>query len=409
MQRGGHRIRGSAGAALVVVSAALFTDGFLYGMVIPLASRSPAALGGEGALSLLYGGYAVGVLVATPFFGALSDRIGRREPLVWGVLGQAAATLLFAFAPNLTLMVLARVLQGVASSASWAVGLALVAERFPERRAQMLGVAMMGSTGGQVLGPLAGGLLGDWTGYRAAFLIAGGLSLLDVALRFVLLADRPAAGTAGSGLTRLLRDRSVLAAGLVVVMSAGGWAILEPLFPPHLQRTTGASASAVGGLFTLTTLLYGLSSPLVGALCDRRGERPTMAFGLVLMAVSLPLVAFPRSVLWAGAALALVNVAYAFAMNPTLAELARAVDRRGTSDYATVYSVYNIANGIGMIGSNLLAGTVASRAPFLVALLVISVAILACLPVLYVTRPQPSAVPSPPAAPAVKGSTGELP
>src|SRR5216684_3066750 len=116
-----------------VVAFALFMDYLVYGLVIPLTPHSPA-IGSEGQLGLLYGGYSAGVLLATPLFGYLGDRIGCRRPMIYGVVLSALTVVLFAFATNFYLLLLGRLLQGAAASASWTAGLALIAARYPERR-----------------------------------------------------------------------------------------------------------------------------------------------------------------------------------------------------------------------------------------------------------------------------------
>ena len=342
-------------------------------------------------------------MLATPVFGILSDRFGRRRPLILGVLAQAAATLLFAFAPTFLLMLLARLVQGIAAAATWTAGLALIAENFTHKRTQMMGIAMMGSNAGSVLGPVVGGFLGDWGGYEFPFAIAGGIVAIDGLMRIALLVDPPRQVQERPDLAGLFRDRCVLLAGLVVVMGVGGWGLLEPLFPNHLFRVSNASPAVIGLLFTLATLFYGFSAPVVDRVAERWGLRPTMAGGLVLMAVSLPLVALPRTVFWAGAALTLTSILYAFALNPTFSELADAVDRRGTGGYASVYAIYNLAYAVGMIGSDVLAGVLTSHFSFRTALLLTSLLMLCSVPLLYFGRPRVVPVPSstakaPPAA-----------
>jgi MFS family permease len=356
-----------------------------------LTDKSPAQIKEEWALGVMFGGYALGLMVATPVCAILSDRFGRRGPLIGGLLAQALATLLFAFATTFPEMLLARLIQGGAAAATWTAGLALVAETFVQKRTQMLGIAMMGSNGGSVLGPSVGGLLYEWSGgYRFPFLVAGGFLILDGLLRVSLLAkstrrtvERPA------DLVQLFGDRSVLAAALVVVMGVGAWGLLEPLLPHHLQRVSGVTPALVGLIFTVSILFYGFSAPLVDRATARWGLRPVMTIGLSAMALSLPLLALFRSTFWVGAALSLVSVLYAFALNPCFSELAEAVDRRGTSGYAAAYAVYNIAYAVGMVGSDVLAGVLASHTSFLMALLVAALFMLASLPVLSLIRPTP--------------------
>lgn len=247
-------LRSAPKLTLAAVTVALFTDSFLYGLVIPLTSKSPAKIESEWALGLMYGAYAVGLFLTTPIFGVVADCYGRRRPMIGGVLLQGAATVLFAFATTFGEMFAARVVQGVAAAATWTAGLALVAELFPEKRTQMMGFAMMGSTGGSVLGPVTGGFLMDLSGYRLPFVVAGAMLVVDALMRIFLIPEPPRDGRSErSDLGGLLRDRSVLAAALVVVLGAGGWGLLEPLLPNHLTRVAGTSSGMIGLIFTIST------------------------------------------------------------------------------------------------------------------------------------------------------------
>jgi predicted MFS family arabinose efflux permease len=254
-----------------------------------------------------------------------------------------------------------------------------------------MGIAMMGSSGGDVLGPILGGLLSDWGGFQLPFVCLGALLLLNAGLQLALVVDKPRPADEASDLAAVLRDRAVLAAALAVVLCAGGWAVVEPLLPHHLFRIADATATTTGLLFTGSTLIYGLSAPLIGAVADRFGLWPTIFLGLVLMALSLPLLALAPALVWVGVALALVNVSFGFALNPALCELGDTVDRRGTGAYAGVYAVYNIAYSVAMLGSNFLGGALASSLSFLGALTVISVVILVFLPLIYFVRPRHAA------------------
>jgi MFS family permease len=166
------------------------------------------------------------------------------------------------------------------------------------------------------------------------------------------------------------------------------------LLPNYLTRTAAAGPRAIGLMFTAATFGYGLATPWVERAVERWGLRPTMAAGLTLMALGLPLVALPGGPLVAGAALTLVSVLYAFALNPCFTELAEAVDRRGTGGYASVYAVYNIAFGLGMVGSDAAAGFLTSHTSFPTALFATAVVMLS-VPVLSLGRH--------PAAPAAAG------
>ena len=381
------RLRASPKVTLISVTIAMFTDTLLYGLVIPLTPKSPARIEDEGALAVMYGAYAVGRFGSTPLFGILADRQGRRRPMIGGAVLQIAATVLFAFATTFGEMFVARLIQGVAASATWTAGLALVAESFTEKRTEMMGFAMMGSTGGAVLGPLAGGALMDFGGYRLPFVFAGVLLAVDVLVRIVVIPEPPRDAAQRSELGALLRDRSVLAAALVVVLAAGGWGLLEPLLPINLTRL-GVSGFLIGLIFTVATIMYGVASPFVDRIAERYGLRPTMVFGLLMTALTLPLLGLSTNIVWVGIALTIVEVSTAFAFNASMSELAEVVDRRGSSSYGSVYAVYNLAYATGSIGSDALAGVLAHLS-LMAALLGTAATILVCMPLLYFGRPAP--------------------
>jgi DHA1 family solute carrier family 18 vesicular amine transporter 1/2 len=154
-----------------VVAYALFMDYFVYGLIVPL---TPFATGGamsEDKMALLYASYAAGVLLSTPIFGLVSDRVGYRRPMLLGVTLSAIAILLFWSASSFAPLLLARLFQGAASAATWTAGLSLIAESYLENRVEMMGVALVGSTAGSILGPLAGGILFEFGGYGLPFIV----------------------------------------------------------------------------------------------------------------------------------------------------------------------------------------------------------------------------------------------
>ena len=179
--------------ALFVVSFATFTDMLVYGLVVPVLPRYAVSLGAsQTAIGLWFGSYATALFLFTPIFGIVSDRVGRRGPMLGGLLGLAGATLLYAFANSYTVLVLARVLQGISAAATWTAGLALLADLFPaEARGKAMGMAMAGMAVGILVGPSFGGVLYEMGGYSLPFFVATGFALLDGLARLILLRDAP--------------------------------------------------------------------------------------------------------------------------------------------------------------------------------------------------------------------------
>jgi MFS transporter, DHA1 family, solute carrier family 18 (vesicular amine transporter), member 1/2 len=380
-------------AMVVVIACSLFTDFFLYGILFPLAAHSPANVQDEGRSALLYGAYAISVLLVTPLFGYFGDRIGGRSTMLCGLALAGCSTLLFGVAPNFSVLLFARFFQGAASAALWTSGLALIATHYAEKRVQMLGYAFTGGTFGSVIGPIAGGWLFHAGGYKLPFIITGVFVAIDAALIAFLLPAKKTGRSEPVSMRVLLLNKSVVVAALAVALAAFSVGIIEPLLPLRLARI-GATSMAVGIVFTISTLVYGLSAPVVGRVSERFPIQRVIVFGTLAMAATLPLLATFKGVVMVCVALSLVNISFAFMLNPASAELANAVDRAGMSCYSAVYGVYNICYSIGMLGTAALASTAARWLSFWGVLLCASAILLLAIPLLAKAGPAQQAVPA---------------
>ena len=100
--------------------------------------------------------------------GKIADVWGHSRVLTWGLMGSAVAFLLCGLAPTLTLLLSARVVQGIAVALVFASAPALAALSVPpDTRGRVLGLFQMSAAVGFALGPLFGGLLVGTFGWRA--------------------------------------------------------------------------------------------------------------------------------------------------------------------------------------------------------------------------------------------------
>ena len=120
---------------------------------------------------------------------------------------------------------------------------------------------------------------------------------------------------------------------LAVALAAFSVGIIEPLLPVRLARY-GATLMAIGLIFTISTLVYGISAPVVGRVSERLPIQRVILLGTIAMAATLPLLAVFKGVILVCVALSLVNISFAFMLNPASAELGNAVDRAGMSCYS---------------------------------------------------------------------------
>lgn len=370
--------------ALALVTLTLFSDLAVYDMVVPFMQDFARPWGvGERELGLLFGAYAVALLVTIPIAGRLCDRLGAGQALRLGAAGLLLSIVLYATAQGQTMLFVARAVQGASGGMSWTAGLALLAAAFPaERRGRALGIAMAGMSLGTLVGPPIGGLLFDWGGPRMPFAIFAAWTtglLLLLLLTPLPTEPRAAGGSSGSGWPRL--HGYVRTAGVVVIGSML-LSCLEPTLPIDLETRLAVKPEAIGVLFSLAALAYGIASPVAGWAADRWGSGRVMIAGVAASALALPLIALPKTWWTEAAALAGFGFALAFLLAPTLPEIAAACERNGAEAFGAAYAVFNLAYAVGMVAGQVTGGELATVVGFPLTMIAFSVLALAYLPVL---------------------------
>ncbi len=166
-----------------------------FGLVIPIIPYYVELMGAGGTeLGFLVASYAVMRLVFGPFWGSLSDRIGRKPVLMVGMLGYAITMFWFGLATELWMLFLARSLSGILSSATSPTTMAYISDSTAEEdRGRGMGILGAAVGIGTVLGPGIGGWLAGDTLNRTAlslpFYIAGASALLALVLIWLLLPE----------------------------------------------------------------------------------------------------------------------------------------------------------------------------------------------------------------------------
>jgi DHA1 family tetracycline resistance protein-like MFS transporter len=181
-------------AALGFIFITLLIDVTGLGIIIPVLPTLIAELI-QGNLSdaASYGGwltfaYAIMQFVCAPILGNLSDRFGRRPVLLFSLFGFGIDYLFLAFAPTIWWLFVGRLIAGV-TGASYTTASAYIADiSTPEKRAQNFGLIGAAFGLGFILGPVMGGLLGQF-GSRIPFFAAAGLSLLNTVYGYFVLPE----------------------------------------------------------------------------------------------------------------------------------------------------------------------------------------------------------------------------
>ncbi|KAJ1733661.1 hypothetical protein LPJ72_002752 [Coemansia sp. Benny D160-2] len=182
--------RSTPAAVLAVSTMAVFADTVVYGLIVPfLPEILQERLGmSSSANGILFGCFGIGVLVGAPASAYISDRWKLRKwPMIIGLVGLGATSVLFAFSNAFWELVLARLAQGVSSGITWAVGLGMIADVYAgEAIGKAMGIAFSGFTLGYLGGPVLGGAIYDAGGVHAIAAFVGAITAVDLVCRLLL-------------------------------------------------------------------------------------------------------------------------------------------------------------------------------------------------------------------------------
>lgn len=346
----------------------------MYGLVVPFLPIYAGTIGiSQSEIGLLFASYAIALFIATPIFGGVADRIGRKKLLVLGLFCLSITTVVYAFATHFWFLVMARFLQGIAASIPWTAGLALLAESHsPEERGKAMGIAMSGQAGGVLLGPPLGGWLFDLGGYQLPFFVAAGITLFVALLSIVFL--RNVSETRSESFTSpftILRNRQILIVAGVAAVGASVFASIEPTLPLHFSENLNVSPGAIGLMFVVVTLAYGIMAPMIGSLSTKIGHVKTIMLGIGMVAIILPLNAFPTVLSVQLLTLALLGISLGVLLTPALPKLTDISHGIGLTSQGVTFAAYNTAYSLGMMIGPLVASLLTNEFGIRIAYLVL--------------------------------------
>lgn len=318
--------RQSHAVAFILVTILIDTLGF--GMIAPVMPELIAELTGEGMDgAALYGGWLLFIFagvqfVAAPVLGNLSDRFGRRPILLASLLTLALDYVLIALAPTITWLFVGRFISAIAS-ATFATANAWVADTSaPDDRATRFGYLSAAWGLGFMLGPVIGGVLGEY-GARIPFWAAAGLAGVNTLYGLFVLPEslsessrRPFDPLRANPLGALLQIRrypSVVGLLAVYVPFQLAHDANPAVWGYHAIRKFDWGTSELGwSLFAVGASIMVVNATLVGPTIARLGSRGSVHLGFTGMAAGFAIFAFSTEpwMLYAGMVpFALVGVA----------------------------------------------------------------------------------------------------
>ncbi|MFC8597754.1 MULTISPECIES: multidrug effflux MFS transporter [unclassified Isoptericola] len=264
---------------VLMLGALAALPAFTVDMYLPSLPQVAADLGSSASfaqlsVSVMLLGGALGQLT----IGPLSDRFGRRTPLMWGLALHVVTSLLCAFAPNMTVLVGLRLLQGFFNAACGVASMAVVRDRFVgAEAARILSRLMLVIGVAPMLAPTFGSAVAAAASWRWVFgvLALAGVAMAVVVWRFMpetLPAVRRQAGGARSvfaGYRTLVRDKQFMA--LAVIPGLGQAVLMSYVVgsPFIFQEGYGLTHGQFALLFAVNGLGLVLSAQVNAALVRR--------------------------------------------------------------------------------------------------------------------------------------------
>ncbi|KAL4938907.1 hypothetical protein BDV06DRAFT_199939 [Aspergillus oleicola] len=348
----GYTWRSSSAFIVFTAVLALFTEGILYSLIVPILSYMIEVRLGQplsqtqwytAALLATHGFFS---MTSAPIIGHFADKTSDRKTLLLlSLAGCAAGTGLLALTPSVWGLFLGRILQAISGSAAWIVAFATIADNVaPEHLGKTLGLASSFVSAGIISGPAVSGTLLELAGYWAVWVMPLLLIVVGLVARLVMIEgsrrdalrdrkDQPSEARNAPGeeseqrsllasaasppspdttrdsdttpdpnsqprdtfYTLVLGDIRVIIGLINTLLFATIVASFDSTLPLHLRHIFGWGSLPAGMIFLCLQIPAPFLNPLAGVLRDRVGLRYPTTAGWMLVAVLLWVLGVPGS------------------------------------------------------------------------------------------------------------------
>lgn len=379
-----------ASPALLTMLLVVFINLLGFGVVVPLLpfyARSFAAPPWQ--IALLFSAYSIGSFFGEPFWGRLSDRIGRKPLLMSTISGNCLCYLALAFAPNIYVAFLVRLLGGAASGNGSVVQGYIADVTPPEERAGRMAWLGAAYNLGFIVGPSMGGLLARTdagpAGFRIPLFAASGLAAISVCLIVLFVAESRQPRGAGfvqpgrrAMLGRALRHPAISRLMLLTLLSGFAFTAIEATFGFWGAARFGWGPRQIGFVFFFVGMVAALAqSQLTGRLSRRFGATRMLACGMALTVCATALQPFSPGFAVTTMLMALMALGQSVAFPNVSALISRIVE----PDYQGQFLGLNnataaLARVAGPLAGQLVFADVAVNGPFVMGACVVLPAML---------------------------------
>ncbi|KDO23474.1 hypothetical protein SPRG_11397 [Saprolegnia parasitica CBS 223.65] len=350
------------GAAVLFVANQLTT--LLVGFYPAYAKHTLGASPLE--ISALFSIYPLCIMLSCPLASIAASKIGRQSVLCLGLFGSAMATLAFAYATNVYLLIALRSVQGWGAGMAIVGSVAMIADGFGGRVGHTVSITELVIAIAFISAPMVGSALYDIGGVQVPFLASGVAQLACVmVLPSLFLEYGLPDGLAGAASTSLnaepevgyadvLTHTSLSCLGVTALIMCG-FGLIDPNLGSHLQKELGAQHTAISVGFGLSALVYYLGGVVYSVFSTQCGCKPAIVAGLVVSSCGFASLGLPSFVLapaapsvWAlwslqGLALILIGCGASLSLAPVLPLALASLPRCGNGSLQLLIGLFGSA------------------------------------------------------------------
>lgn len=379
-----------AGTSLIAV---IFINMLGFGIIVPLLpfyAKSFDAAAWQ--VALIFSAYSVGAFFGEPFWGRLSDKYGRKPLLISTIMGNCLCYLALAFAPNIWVAFVIRLIGGLAAGNGAVVQGYIADVTPPEKRARQMSYQGAAWNVGLIVGPSLGGLFAHPdagpVGFRIPLFIASGLALLCVIaitifikesrVRDQTISHRPSRWSAvGEAVGHPVIGRLMLLTFMVGFAFTG----IESVFGLWTQARYDWGPREIGVAFAFVGVAAAITQTFVtGRLSERYGEGPMLAVGMAMTTVAIVLQVFSVNGVMVIALMCLTAIGQSVAFPNVGSLISRTADPYRQGQILGLNNACGaLARVIGPFCSGLAFAGISINAPFILGAVVVAPAILLAL------------------------------
>ena len=318
-------------------------------------------------VGLITGSYPLMQFLFSPFLGSLSDKIGRRPFILWGLAGYSVTMFLFSISGSLLFLYIFRLLAGLFSAAFLTASSAYIADNTTEKK-RGGGMALLVSVAGlgAVAGPLVGNLFSKVTitvgiftldRFSLPFTISSVLVLLVFCFLSFALSGSQKSNAPDINILKPTEKTSVFVylktfkkSFLLILffslISQLSLAMFEGTFALHSQRLFSFGPKQMSIVFIVCGSVMGLLQlGPVAWLIKKKGEKALLPYGLAILSIGMSLLMLSNKMEFILLYVSIVSVGMAI-LTPCLASL---VTKESGKNYGTALGIFSSINSLGQV------------------------------------------------------------